>query len=298
MALSELREKRAHGNEIFPFAYYFVDHHHERYVMVPHWHKEFEIGRILEGSLDITIDGRYYHGERGDIFCINSGSLHSAQPHDCVYEDLVFDLQFLLHERSCANGFLYALLYSQKKVSPFLPAADTNDTLQHMVEQLMVAMKNRLDEGNELLVTGFAYIILGFIEKDKLLLEPYTAEHNSRLSKIKLALSYIHKKFKQEITLQDLADLLEVQKPSVVRIFKEMIGRTPLDYINAYRILIAREMLKNQNVSITQVAVDLGFADLSYFTKVFKRYSGITPREYLKQQQPSLLAESVVTTQI
>ena len=98
-------------------------------------------------------------------------------------------------------------------------------------------------------------------------------------------MSYIHKKYKQEISLQDLADLLEVKEPSVVHIFKEMLGTTPLNYINSYRVLTAKEMLKDPHNSVTKVSIELGFSDLSYFTKVFKRYTGMTPRTYLKQQQ-------------
>ncbi len=283
--VSSLREKRAHGTEIFPFAYYFVNPQHERYIMLPHWHKELELARILEGSLDITIDGRHYHGQRGDIFCINSGSLHSAQPHNCVYEDLVFDLQFLLRERTISNGLLYSLIYDQKHICPYLPAAHTEEQLQQSVALLMEAMQKPAEPSRALLVTGYTYIFLGLIQKNTLLSDPLNAEHGSRLSKIKLALSYIHKKYKQEISLQDLADLLEVKEPSVVHIFKEMLGTTPLNYINSYRILTAKEMLKDPHTSVTQVSLDLGFSDLSYFTKVFKRHTGMTPRSYLKQHQ-------------
>lgn len=283
--VSSLREKRAHGTEIFPFAYYFVNPQHERYIMLPHWHKELELARILEGNLDITIDGRHYHGQRGDIFCINSGSLHSAQPHNCVYEDLVFDLQFLLRERTISNGLLYSLIYDQKHICPYLPAAHTEEQLQQSVALLMEAMQKPADPSRALLVTGYTYIFLGLIQKNTLLSDPLNAEHGSRLSKIKLALSYIHKKYKQEISLQDLADLLEVKEPSVVHIFKEMLGTTPLNYINSYRVLTAKEMLKDPHNSVTKVSIELGFSDLSYFTKVFKRYTGMTPRTYLKQQQ-------------
>ena len=276
--VSSLREKRAHGTEIFPFAYYFVNPQHERYIMLPHWHKELELARILEGSLDITIDGRHYHGQRGDIFCINSGSLHSAQPHNCVYEDLVFDLQFLLRERTISNGLLYSLIYDQKHICPYLPAAHTEEQLQQSVALLMEAMQKPADPSRALLVTGYTYIFLGLIQKNTLLSDPLNAEHGSRLSKIKLA-------FKQEISLQDLADLLEVKEPSVVHIFKEMLGTTPLNYINSYRVLTAKEMLTDPHNSVTKVSIELGFSDLSYFTKVFKRYTGMTPRTYLKQQQ-------------
>lgn len=76
-----------------------------------------------------------------------------------------------------------------------------------------------------------------------------------------------------------------MKPPSIVRLFKETIGKTPIEYLNAYRINVACEQIKYLDKQITEVALDCGFTDLSYFTKVFKKYMGITPSEYLKRNR-------------
>ena len=88
-----LKESKEHGDISFPFAYYHVTSSHPRYVMETHWHEEYEICRVLEGELKVTIDGQTYMGKgsngNGDIFIFNSGSVHSAEPISCVYECMV-----------------------------------------------------------------------------------------------------------------------------------------------------------------------------------------------------------------
>ena len=67
------------------------------------------------------------------------------------------------------------------------------------------------------------------------------------------------------------------------RFFRQITLRTPIDYLNYYRIECAREQLAATDASITEVALGCGFNDISYFTKTFKKYMGLTPRQYMKQ---------------
>ena len=65
------------------------------------------------------------------------------------------------------------------------------------------------------------------------------------------------------------------------RFFQEMTHRTPVDYLNYYRIERACYQLLTTDQSITEVAYNSGFNDLSYFIKTFKKYKGTTPKKYL-----------------
>ena len=65
--------------------------------------------------------------------------------------------------------------------------------------------------------------------------------------------------------------------------FKKMTNRTPIDYLNVYRIEMASKKIINTDLSITDIAFSCGFNDLSYFIKTFKKITGITPRKYKEQ---------------
>lgn len=322
------KENKEHGDVAFPVAFYHVTRKHPRYVMEPHWHEECEICRVLEGSLDLSIDGKTYHGQghngKGDIFFINSGSLHSAEPHDCQYECIVFDMHFLLRERSLSNSFLYSLLYNQRQFMPFIPFAEAPQTtnsnsdpnlgfiapqstsvatshikkltyednikldlelnaqLCRVINKLFDVLREQ-NSGQQLKTFGLMYYMLGIFEDHDLFIKPDTPRDTvSRIMKMRMALSYIHRNYKQDISLTNLSSLLELKPPSVVKLFRDIINKRPMEYINSYRIHCAMEMLKSENHSVTNVAFDCGFADVSYFSKVFKKYAGKTPREYIK----------------
>lgn len=285
-----LKESKAHGNISFPFAFYHVTEKHPRYTMETHWHEECEICRVLSGTLEVTIDGKTFTGKGrdgvGDIFIFNSGAVHSAIPHDCVYECVVFDLHFLLRERSLSNSFIYSLLYNQRKFVSYIPytqekQADLEDICS-IVQQLFFTLRDQ-GAGYQLKSFGIMYYLLGIFEDKAMFEQPNEAGGDavSRIMKMRMALSYIHRNYKQHISLSEIAELLDLQPPSVVKLFKELINKKPLEYINSYRINCAQEMLKEGRNSVTAVALECGFTDVSYFTKVFKKYTDQTPRQFI-----------------
>lgn len=285
-----LKESKAHGNISFPFAFYHVTEKHPRYTMETHWHEECEICRVLSGTLEVTIDGKTFIGKGrdgvGDIFIFNSGAVHSAIPHDCVYECVVFDLHFLLRERSLSNSFIYSLLYNQRKFVSYIPytqekQADLEDICS-IVQQLFFTLRDQ-GAGYQLKSFGIMYYLLGLFEDKAMFEQPNEAGGDavSRIMKMRMALSYIHRNYKQHISLSEIAELLDLQPPSVVKLFKELINKKPLEYINSYRINCAQEMLKEGRNSVTAVALECGFTDVSYFTKVFKKYTDQTPRQFI-----------------
>ena len=235
--------------------------------METHWHEECEICRVLSGTLEVTIDGKTFTGKGrdgvGDIFIFNSGAVHSAIPHDCVYECVVFDLHFLLRERSLSNSFIYSLLYNQRKFVSYIPytqekQADLEDICS-IVQRLFFTLRDQ-GAGYQLKSFGIMYYLLGLFEDKAMFEQPNEAGGDavSRIMKMRMALSYIHRNYKQHISLSEIAELLDLQPPSVVKLFKELINKKPLEYINSYRINCAQEMLKEGRNSVTAVALECG----------------------------------------
>jgi AraC-like DNA-binding protein len=81
-------------------------------------------------------------------------------------------------------------------------------------------------------------------------------------------------------TIAELASLLGVSDSHVYRLFREIHGESPIAFIQRYRIEMARKLLCNQDISITEVAMELGFLTSQHFATSFKRYTGVTPRQW------------------
>ena len=102
--------------------------------------------------------------------------------------------------------------------------------------------------------------------------------------KLKNALAYIVNHSNKQITLDELAEHCHISKHQLIRYFKNILGTTPINYINDYKLARAKEMLFHQSpLSIKEISEELGFNNQYYFTKVFTKTTGETPSAYRKR---------------
>lgn len=94
---------------------------------------------------------------------------------------------------------------------------------------------------------------------------------------------YIKEHLDEELSVKMLANLAFVSSDHLTRLFKKKFGMTVTDYILDRRMKLAAELLKKTDLSITMVSNSVGFGNYSYFTEQFKRFSGLTPRDYQKR---------------
>lgn len=106
-------------------------------------------------------------------------------------------------------------------------------------------------------------------------LEPY--------AEIAEVIKYINDNSHKDISIKSLADLAHLSVSQFERKFKKLLHITPLKYITKVRLNAACKLLTQSNVAITQIALNTGFYDHSYFTKIFTKQIGITPKEYRRQ---------------
>ena len=103
-----------------------------------------------------------------------------------------------------------------------------------------------------------------------------------KIEHLKKALEVIENHYADCITLEDLAQAAGMNSKYFCRYFKDMTHRTPVDYLNYYRIEQACFKLVTSNESIADIGLSCGFNDVSYFIKTFKKYKGMTPKKYLR----------------
>ena len=98
--------------------------------------------------------------------------------------------------------------------------------------------------------------------------------------KIKIILNYINEHFAEDISINTLATLCDYSEYHFMRFFKKHIGLTCIQYINNLRLEKASILLTSSNMPITDISLDVGFDNLSYFNKLFKRKYKLTPKEF------------------
>lgn len=279
MKYIDYKEHREHGTFNFPIAFYRENPHTPRYYMPYHWHPQYEIIRIISGDFHLTLnnDTRVYHA--GDVVLISDGVLHGGVPHDCYYECIVFDLAFLMKDNHTCSQTLQNIINHKYMIHTLL-SEDSPDVFS-IVKSLCTALSSRMP-GYEFLTQGFLYQLLGVILADHLYEEaPQDSVASDRLNSVKNVLAYISENYSNNIDLNSLARIAGMNPKYFCRYFRSITERTPIDYVNYYRIECACEMLMTRNISIKEAAISCGFNDESYFIKTFHKYKGITPKQYM-----------------
>lgn len=278
MSYNELKQR---GTEDFPLELYHIDSSHTRYEMSAHWHSEAEIIRVLEGVLHVRLNNKSYVVRKNEIIFVNSETVHQATPVDCVYECIVFDLDFIPEVNSGSVYFMDSLKNHEYTIDEFHP--EKSSPLCSAVNILFDAMSER-SSGYKFKVIGALYNLFGEIIDLHLYHAADTAllAADKNVPKLRAVLYYIRSNYDAPITLDDMADAAGMSPKYFCYFFKEMTTKTPVEYLNLYRIEKASRKLMKSDMSVTGVAFSCGFNDLSYFIKTFKQIKGITPAKFRK----------------
>lgn len=115
-------------------------------------------------------------------------------------------------------------------------------------------------------------------------IESIAAYKNVRYKNIvSVAIKYIHEHYSEEIRLEDISSQVFVTPNYFSRIFKEETGQHFTEWLNKYRVEKAKVLLKDSSAKIYEVAERVGYNDYKYFTHIFKKVTGLTPKEYRNQ---------------
>ena len=97
---------------------------------------------------------------------------------------------------------------------------------------------------------------------------------------VRLAMLYIHENYAQPITRSDIARHINIAEDYLTFCFRQELGTTPIKYLQRYRIHQAKKMLKDTALSVTEIALAVGFSDSGYFSRVFHRETGFPPETF------------------
>lgn len=264
-----------------------------------HAHDEIEFLYILKGQASVTCEENTVIASQGDILFINSRSHHIITPvsrREGVFASIVINPIFI-----CGLG---ELALEQKYINPILNCNRMNllhisaaDRIYHEFQpQITQLIDLNLNKSScyELL-TKICILKLWILLYDHyFVLSPLpnsvcapraTTQDEQR---IKQALLFIHEHYTEPVSLNDIADSILVSRSECCHCFKRVLNMTPFEYLMKYRILqAAGRMQKYPHESVSEIAGIVGFNNVSYFNKIFKKIMNDTPTRYKKSFQNS-----------
>ena len=107
--------------------------------------------------------------------------------------------------------------------------------------------------------------------------------------RLRPVIEYIHEHYDEKIYIETLADMIIISPDYFTKMFKDSIGKTPIDYINGIRVNHSLRMLAMTEIPINDIADKLGFSNPNYFHKIFKAYMDTSPLAYRKSSASTFL---------
>ena len=236
-----------------------------------HFHDYYVIGFIESGERCLSCKNRKYTVEPGDLLLFNPRDNHTCEQID----GRTLDYRCInVHPETMSKA---AFEITGKDYLPyFSPAVIFHSELASLLRELhMIIMEEEKDfRKEEIFFFLLEQLIKEFSEKG---IEQSGPEENRET---KIICNYLEKNYMKNITLDELSGLTGLSKYYLLRSFTKQKGISPYRYLETIRIDRAKKLLE-QGVLPIEAALQTGFADQSHFSNFFKKFIGLTPKQYM-----------------
>ena len=279
----ELKENKPHGTKNDPFSTYHIKNAGRSFQIPVHWHDELEIIYVKSGCLTVSISGESYIGNAGDVFVVSPGNLHlmGAQTGTVDYFTFLFPLKYISFRTDdmLNDKLLEPLNSGQLMISPRV-----RGTAKELCEQLIAiyVAKNNESESKITAQIKTKIILLQFILemwKQGFVIENDTSGRNTVEKEM---VSYVQQNFTGKISLKEFGEQFHLSEKYISRYFKEHFHIALSHYVTYLRLEHAKQLLQDTDIPITEVAMQSGYQNVSYFIRSFKKAYGVSPLKYKK----------------
>lgn len=249
------------------------------YTADSHWHDDIELIAILSGQMQYHVNGENVLLREGEGILVNARQFHygfSQTQSECDYICILFHPLLLCTTESFQAKFVAPILSSGISYLQLLPSVSWhNNILQHIRSIYL----NANAASSPLFIQGQLLLLWNeVIANTKITASQDSGDHS--LTTIKSMTAYIHQNYKNRMTLSQIAAAGHVSKRTCGMLFLKYLNRTPIDYLNNYRLRKGIELMKTSDMTMTQIGLEVGFSGASYFSETFRKHFGQSPTAY------------------
>ena len=279
----ELKENKPHGTKDDPFSTYHIENAGRSFQIPVHWHDEFEIIYVRSGFLTVSISGESYIGKTGEAFVVSPGNLHlmGSQTGTVDYYTFLFPLKYISFR---TDDMLDEKLLEPLNSGHLMICPRVKDTAKELCEQLIEIYEAKNDESVSKITTQVRtkIILLQFILemwKKGFVIENDTSGRNTVEKEM---VSYIQQNFTEKISLREFGEQFHLSEKYISRYFKEHFHITLSQYVTYLRLEHAKQLLQDTDIPVTDVAMQSGYQNVSYFIRSFQKAYAVSPLKYRK----------------
>ena len=264
---------------------YWIDLQHNEVVdggNKTHWHLNFEVAYQICGERIYDFSGRQFILNTGDVLIIPPRTLHGTIRHEGAYGAYVFGyLPSLIYSNDVSFANMkYLLAFSGEHSFERCRFSGDSELICALRSEILKLAEYDNQPMKELLARA------SILRIHDLFYRLYNRGRDESVTKFIAAVqSCIEEKISEDISPYRIADLLHISHSSLCHRLKAELGCTPSELIMNTKLNFAESLLLERlDLSVTEVGIEVGIPDTSYFIKCFKKSRGVTPRELRKMQ--------------
>jgi AraC-like DNA-binding protein len=266
--------------------------------IAPHWHETYELGFVCSGEGIIVLGEQEFPFVPGQVYIINH-----LQPH-MGYTDNDYARLFVVHFLPSILDEGWVGQMCKEAHTPFShdfgysPLVPLHDPVTLPARALLEAIQDeweRRDAAWQIIIGGLLLQVVGQLTRRALARpdrQPTNYQQREALQRIEPILRLIETRYAEPISLDEMAQIAYVSRSHCCALFQTALKTTPITYRNARRLAEARQLLKNTNQTIQEIAHRVGFSSVQEFNRLFRRESGYTPSEFRQRFAETMLISS------
>ncbi len=249
-----------------------------------HYHPEIELVYVNGGSGKRQIGSHVSYYTNGELILIGSNLPHCGLTDRLTGNTSETVIQMKLD--FLGNDFFN--IPEMKKIQSLFTAANGGITFsgktKRKIGEKMEVLEYQTDFQRLLSILNILNELANSQEIKLLNAEGFSLETDIKDNdRINVVFNHVKNNFKEEITLEEIADMTSMTIPSFCRYFKKITNKTFVQFVNECRLVHASKLLAEKPISITEVCFESGFNNFSHFNKSFKAFTGQNPSEYRNQ---------------
>ncbi|MBE6536512.1 MAG: helix-turn-helix transcriptional regulator [Ruminococcaceae bacterium] len=269
----------------FPFEMYSISGN-ETLVQARYSETKMEIVEVTAGNVKIQIGTETIDASVGDFLYIPHGLVYRADASEgyASVRGMIFDTSII--EANMVNyetEILYMFyVQSENKIKIFKEGHPIHDILSRCMSESYEEYLAK-DVCYKLPIRANIYLSMTALLRHYCTVKDDSERmiyHN--VLRLRPVINYIAEHYAEKIYVENLADIIMVSPDYFTKMFKDSIGKTPVDYINGIRVNRSMQLLIDSDKSIAEIAEDIGFCNANYFHKIFKQYMEKSPLAYRK----------------
>jgi AraC-like DNA-binding protein len=262
-------------------------HLYKNGVIAPHWHEAYEMGLVTAGQGVIAMGQHEHAFQKNQIYVINDLEPHMGYATDSQAQ--LFVVHF--HPSILDEGWMRWI--GTEAHVPFSPGFEfatplipLNDPVTQPVRDILLLIREQAqtkDTAWQVIVGGLLLQAVGLLTRRLLAHEGLTMQHQSRrhaLKRISPVLRLIEEHYAEPLSLSEMASAAHLSRSHCCALFRTALDTTPTAYRNARRLSEARRLLQYTDLTIAEIAYNIGFNSVQELNRLFRRANNLTPTQH------------------